>query len=385
MKKGFTLIELLAVILILGIIALIAIPTVNNILKESRRGAFSSTLTNIEKAIEEKCTTEQIKNQETTTMYTIEGGVISPSLDIKGDLPDGIIYVNKDCEVSYTLSDNNFTGSKEIDGEVVISDKSNNNENISREYILRKSAVTEENHSGTDIQSDAYCDKILTLTFKNDKNVPENAVETWDMSEAGNNSIIGYVVKDETDENYYHAYIGSDGIIYSNPDSSYMLAEFAYLRSINFENFNTSKVTNMTGMFRDSARLVSLDLSNFDTSNVTSMESMFKSSFTMTSLDVSNFNTSKVTNMKNMFYGTKMERLDLSNFDASNVTSMVSMFDNCEVLIEIKTPKNISSTVNVEHITIRDYEDINDRRRYYAGTFPVGITESITLRNNDPI
>ena len=385
MKKGFTLIELLAVILILGIIALIAIPTVNNILKESRRGAFNSTLTNLEKAIEEKCTLEQIKNQEITTMYTIEGGVISPSLDIKGELPDGIIYVNKDCEVSYTLSDNNFTGSKEIDGEVVISDKSNNNENIVHDNILRKSAITEETHSGTDMQSDEYSDKIITLTFKNDKNVPENAVETWDMSEAGNNSIIGYIVKDETDENYYHAYIGSDGIIYSNPDSSYILAEFAYLRSINFDNFNTSKVTNMTGMFRNSARLASLDLSNFDTSNVTSMESMFKSSFTMTSLDVSNFNTSKVTNMKNMFYGTKTERLDLSNFDASNVTSMESMFYNCEVLIEIKTPKNISSTVNVEHITIRDYEDINDNRRYYAGTFPVGITESITLRNNDPI
>ena len=61
MKKGFTLIELLAVILILGIIALIAIPTVNNILDESRRGAFKTTTQNVLKQAEETCMMEKLR------------------------------------------------------------------------------------------------------------------------------------------------------------------------------------------------------------------------------------------------------------------------------------------------------------------------------------
>ena len=60
-------------------------------------------------------------------MYAIEGGVITPSLEIKGELPVGTIYVSKDCEESNTLSDNNFTGSKEVGGEIVITDKGKNN------------------------------------------------------------------------------------------------------------------------------------------------------------------------------------------------------------------------------------------------------------------
>ena len=63
-NKGLTLIELLAVILILGIIALIAIPTVNSILKESRTGAWKSTASQMTKAAENYFQLKQIKNQD---------------------------------------------------------------------------------------------------------------------------------------------------------------------------------------------------------------------------------------------------------------------------------------------------------------------------------
>ena len=43
MKKGFTLIELLAVILILGIIALIAVPQVTNVISNASKGAAETS------------------------------------------------------------------------------------------------------------------------------------------------------------------------------------------------------------------------------------------------------------------------------------------------------------------------------------------------------
>ena len=60
-KKGFTLIELLAVILILSIILLIAIPAVNGLIEDSKKGAAEASAKNIVNAAETYYTEQAIK------------------------------------------------------------------------------------------------------------------------------------------------------------------------------------------------------------------------------------------------------------------------------------------------------------------------------------
>ena len=51
-SSGFTLIELLAVIVILALISLIAIPLIMNVIESSRKGAYTESLRNLIKAVE---------------------------------------------------------------------------------------------------------------------------------------------------------------------------------------------------------------------------------------------------------------------------------------------------------------------------------------------
>lgn len=74
------------------------------------------------------------------------------------------------------------------------------------------------------------------------------------------------------------------------------------VESIIFENFNTSKTENMTGMFDGCRNLTRLDLSGFKTKKVQSFVAMFENCNSLQSLDLSKFNiikTADVTQMLN--------------------------------------------------------------------------------------
>ena len=109
-NKGFTLIELLAVILILGIIALIAIPTVNSILKESRTGAWKSTASQMTKAAENYFQLKQIKNEtyvkDFKTGQASSGYVVAAdtSNSAKDEIHVGSKYVRIDTAATSTTA-----------------------------------------------------------------------------------------------------------------------------------------------------------------------------------------------------------------------------------------------------------------------------------------
>ena len=182
----------------------------------------------------------------------------------------------------------------------------------------------------TDFHTDAYMSKITSIITKNDNIVPATATESWDISEAGDGSVMAYVEEDGTGNDTYKVTIGGKGGIIANESMVWYFADFNKMTSIDLSSLDTSEVTNMGYMFIRCSSLTSLDVSNFDTSKVTAMYAMFEDCSSLTSLDVSNFDTSQVTKMSGMFENCKsLTSLDVSNFDISKVTAIYGMFCEC--------------------------------------------------------
>ena len=188
----------------------------------------------------------------------------------------------------------------------------------------------------TDFHTDAYRSKITAITTKNDNVVPATATESWDISEAGDGSVMAYVEDDGSGNSTYKVTIGGKGGIIANESMICYFEGFEKMTSIDLSALDTSEVTNMIEMFTLCSSLTSLDLSKFDTSQVTDMAIMFGYCSELTSLDVSNFDTSEVTNMSAMFAKcSSLTSLDVSKFNTSQVTNMSHMFGGCSGLTSL--------------------------------------------------
>ena len=270
------------------------------------------------------------------------------------------------------------------------------------EYAMMKNGNGVTSDSRLYFWKDTYRPYIRTITFVNDlSNLPSSCTEEnlcWDLSynTSQKKKVYGYLIdsglkhSNNPEQSLYNLYIVSEAPIFAPSDCTLFFAGFNCLVNINYnDNFNTSKVTNMSYMYlpvesgdwdsvvvlttnnndvkptllnkiynsdvelmssvrlRYYSSLENLDLSSFNTSNVISMDSMFSNCSSLTGLDLSSFNTSNVISMDSMFQScSNLINLDLSSFNTSNVTDMYAMFDNCSSLISL----NLSS-FNTSNIT----------------------------------
>ena len=187
-----------------------------------------------------------------------------------------------------------------------------------------------------DFHSSEYKSKVTSIVTKGDTVIPEGVVESWDISEKQNGSVIAYIEDDGTGSGTYKVTIGGEGSIIANYNMNNYFFNFSNVTTIDLSYLDTSLTTTMTGMFNMCIYLIDLNLNNFNTLNVTSMAQMFTSCSNLTEVDLSNFDTSNVTNMSDMFQScSKLIYLDLTNFDTSKVTSTTWMFFGTRSLTEI--------------------------------------------------
>ncbi len=118
-NKGFTLIELLAVIIILALVALVSVPAVNNIMNDSRRSGFETSMNNLVKSANNYFAANQAKiDSDITFDYSIDGeNQFNEELDFGGTAPkSGTVTIKSSGQVILNdVSDGKFIANFDSD------------------------------------------------------------------------------------------------------------------------------------------------------------------------------------------------------------------------------------------------------------------------------
>ena len=332
-KNGFTLVELLAVIVILAVILVIAMPKISDVIKKTRLSSLETTTKMIINSAEKKYTENQvldnsssaIKCSDVAKLNDTDYGTCKITFDDKGNA-SVILNGKKDGKFDNLTC----SGTK---GNITCSEGQTK---ITLKCVTGKSSLT---------QGDEYVNGQYTYRYKegltNNGNFQVLSDDGWSayLTDISSTAPVTSELCQSVDDKpivsmgYMFAYSQATSLDLSSFDTSNVtdmdsMFYGSQATSLNLSSFNTSKVTDMRGMFIAS-QATSLDLSSFDTSNVTDMSWMFQVS-QATSLNLSSFNTSKVTDMGSMFYGSQATSLDLSKFNTINVTDMSNMFQDSQ-------------------------------------------------------
>ena len=186
-KRGFTLVELLAVIVILSVIALIAMPIILNIIEDAKKSSLKDTTYSLVKAAENYLSLEEIHGKkiewktnkitnEKYVSFNLNNEEDIKRLNVKGKVPKkGRVEITSQGDTFVVAIDNNICAKKDY------------KEDLVKLLSLKSDDICLLTSSSDDLSSDTSSDIISTITNlssrvdkleKENKNLKENMIGT---------------------------------------------------------------------------------------------------------------------------------------------------------------------------------------------------------------
>lgn len=214
---------------------------------------------------------------------------------------------------------------------------------------------------------DEYREKITKVEFKNEQDIPKNALISWDISFLNEDKVFAYILETE---DTYELYITSSITIYLPIDSGFMFQDFLRLKTIIFNNISTLNCNNLSHFFTRCSNLETINgISDWNTSHVRYLYDVFFNCESLKELNLSGWDTSNVEGMINMFSNCRnlTRIIGISDWNVSNVRSINSMFLGCNSLIELDLKnwnlKNVNDSsycffnmINLENLYLNNVE-----------------------------
>ncbi len=333
-KAGISLIVMLITIVVIIILAASIINTViyNNPMDNAKEAAFRSDLQEMKNAygIRQGDLMAKYKGDKSKITEEDYAGVVHRNYTGEIQAFDvGLAYLGKDKKKQEIAESMDY-----IIG--------NPNDSVLRSWSYE---IPQE-----DFHKDEYRTKITKIKFITSNKLPKGVVDSWDVSEGNNGSVMAWIVDDGNDG--YELTIGGNGKVIANKSSGSMFRNFTAVKEIDIKALDTSNVIYMRDMFSFCSNLTSLDLNNFDLSNVTTLEQAFYGCEKIKSINMDFSTANKVTNTHGLFEDCyELENIDVSKFNTSNVIDMHYMFRRCGSLKSLDLSKfNTSKAINMTGI-----------------------------------
>ena len=215
-----------------------------------------------------------------------------------------------------------------------------------------------------------------TVTLQNKRKASINYIITYQIKGSGNKAIVGegnnlpkevkvnYKKLDRIDHYYnFEEDINIVELKWDNqPKCNNMFQYMNTLISVDFSEFDSSGITDMSKMFYQCTNLEKVNFGNyFKTESVETMQEMFSYCEKLKTLDLSMFKTTSLKNIGDMFLSMKsLVSLDLSNFDISLVTNFQNLVYGNEKLVylNLRSFEEKSENINIANFVSENVKNL---------------------------